>query len=340
MIYEFYGNQSSYQNYFSTFSSRLPNIIDQCIPTALQQKFEDVIIIFLDTNLINVCCIPSKGVIFLPAGVLDYLWHSCCFNYSAYSQYLFVNSKVKENQIDNYFTYSQMFACEARLSALIKGIAGSEYSNIPLPDPNYNVTDGSMSSIAADIMLYAVGAALLHEISHINDFREGIKSDCVGKENRADAFASLNFISEEILNKCTKVDKNKFKTKLLWSLTELCFLLFRADFLVGPGEKHPNAICRFENMIAQHSNILNLQSDLDYKKEDGFDIRSVVGYASFVLHTTFQLHLQVNNDERTLHDFWRLIANRTFESDLDLYQNIRSFISNYTNNKSNSNFAK
>lgn len=338
MNYFFDSNRSSCQNYFSTFYSRLPSIIDVCLPTKLQQKFGDVSIIFHDTSKIDIYCYPREGHIHLHAGVLDFLWHSCYLNYSAYSQSYFANPNVGEDQIDNSYIYvnnPQRNTCVARLSSLIKGI-DKGYANIPLPDPNYDTTDGTMSSIAADVMLYAVGAALLHEFAHISCYREDKVLDAVDEENYADAFASTNFISDELLNRCPESKRSNFKLKLLWSITELCFFLFKLDFCDGHGETHPNSIRRFENIITQHSNILNLRSDLDYKIENGFDIRPVIGYAAYVLQSSFQLHLYLNKDERKLREFQDIVISRPYASPLDFYQSIRKYIADYTDQWTNS----
>lgn len=317
--------QQNSSHHFYQFFPLLVEKMKLLYSPRIWEKLSNVTLEFEDTSAWNLRCRREEGTIYVPAGLLAYLWHSCYLNYHMYQRF----SEGLQHQESFFDITPEMEVCNKRLSDIIRGFPLKDEKLLPLPQPGYDVNDGSISSTASEIMLYAVAAVLLHELYHILVYREGKQYGGAKEENEADAFASREFICQEVLNLVEKSERNAFKLKCFWALTELCSFPIRVDCVYGLDRTHGNSFDRFENVFAQHTGIFQLTDDRDYKGDSGLDMRPIVSYATSVIHMGFIFDIRDNPIE--YERYKKHVSERIYESTLDCFHVVEAYVKNYIN---------
>lgn len=331
VTFYFIGRPENLLSPLAEFAACLPNVLDVFAPSIKEiLDSNHFAICLVDFNMINALCDKHNKIIYLTTGCMEFFWLSIFSNIS-------LELKAKEarstgNEDDEFKRHdfivpSDVIAANQRCKALYSGNISPWPLEIPRPDPNYDLSDESNASFASEMIQYALGFFILHELGHWVVWSTGKESkDPITKERQCDAFAVKSYLNRDWFNQGLPGDRgNAFKKKML-ALLECGAMLTFLDQLRSAGNTtHPDGIDRLKAMFDEENtgeaNIFDFENEENYKPNDpDFDIRPSVGYAADMLY--FYLQNVVEPPTEQLRERCNEILHSKYESPKELFETL------------------
>lgn len=260
-------------------------------PDELLQYFKDVTI-HLTENRRPICGAFLGVGIQMSTGFMEQVWCSSYLDVALAMQYPLLNPKL---DIENH--KSVEIKWDKAMAACYEYIVA--YSNrsgwpadLPKPIADYDFSeDASIKDLTTEIFLYQLAIVFLHEVKHVYNKRKNMyQDDARADEIDADdfsvnAFMGLELHTSEIINK-----KVNFFNKRMLALLELGSYYTSCGILsTEQDDEHPVSLARIESYITAVSGALDVRQENDYDYgSDRYDIRPVIGQASYMLHNKIQ----------------------------------------------------
>lgn len=324
----------SYENTISPlakFAGCLPKVLNVFAPSIIEiLNNNHFSICLIDDNIINAFCDKQNKIIYLTTGCMEFFWLSIFSNISLALEAKKARSSGNEDEEfgrHDFYVPSDVLAANQRCKALCGRNITPWPLGIPRPECNYDLSDGMPASYACEMIQYALGFFILHELGHWVVWNSGKESkDPITKERQCDAFAVKSYLHREWFNQELPGDRsNAFKKKML-ALLECGAMLTFLDQLRSAGNTtHPDGIDRLKAMFDEENtgeaNIFDFENEENYKPNDpDFDIRPSVGYAADMLY--FYLQNVVEPPTEQLRERCNEILHSKYESPKELFETL------------------
>lgn len=306
----------------SDFVRILPSILCTLTDEAIE-LFNGYEIILEDKNDYYVRCVPEEKTILISSITLELLWLSTYTNISIFTkaQQTEEHRNISSNEHFIVFPASAFIAIN-RFGDLCHYNLPPWPENLPMPKCEYDVRDGQIENLASEIVLYAMGFIILHELSHSLMHQIGHVETCIENEIRADEFAISNYMDESWFNNyLTGSRANAFQKKMM-AMIETTAMFILADQLRNRNrETHPSGIKRLRAVLRNNGTLMECDNPDDYNPTDSdFDLRPAIVYAAYVLFFYAQNIFEPQNNH--LQEMRDTLLYREYETPLELYNKL------------------
>lgn len=276
--------------------------------------------------------------IHISTGLLEYLWCLAYFHYDVYARTPWGNPEIDFDVSKNPYEIQYTEESIAVLNHL-KHIHNENFDKkweeiVSKISSNYDINDGTPISLASELMLHSIVVIILHELAHRVVHLNGINLPDLAEEKVADWFAYTQFFK---LPSHMVLDSRKYNNamgKRFVACINAGSFLYVTNLTQPHGAIHPDGISRLDSIIKHNSNFLDLVDDTLYDpKDDIYDMRKVLSYATVILCMHAQLWIEDN--EYFCGRVHKILTTKVFESPFYVYKELKDCLSEYFEWKEN-----
>lgn len=317
---------------FSMFFADLKPALEYLLNNELLKLLNGCTIILKDEDVPNAYFNKRNKNIYITTGLLEYLWWLSYFNYDLYAKSPWGNTAMKfdvHHQHYGVLYTEQHDVVINRLKDIHNKTKAVEWPNlIEKPKSLFDVSDGTSSNAASELMFHSLAVILLHELCHRVIHVNHINYPRLIEEQIADWFAFTQFFKLSEHNTLGETHIHNAIGKRFIACVNAGFFLLINNLNHPHGAYYPNGFNRLETIISHNSKILDLKDDRLYNPQnDIYDMRKVISYVTFLLVVHANEWISPDNKYGLL--VRKLLADYTYDSPFYVYKTLKLALVEY-----------